>query len=65
MFLKALIIIVFLAIVISLVLGSRFLLNDTSSSRRLLTTLKWRIVLTGLLMVLLIYGFWSGTLTSH
>ncbi|NYS60890.1 DUF2909 family protein [Vreelandella salicampi] len=65
MLLKTLIVIVFVAIVISLAVGSRFLLHDAPSSRRLLITLKWRIGLTGLLMLLLIYGFWSGTLTPN
>ncbi|MYL24147.1 DUF2909 domain-containing protein [Vreelandella massiliensis] len=62
MLLKILIVIVFSAIVISLALGSRFLLYDSPTSRRLLTALKWRIGLTVCLIILIIYGFWSGIL---
>ncbi|WP_422822677.1 DUF2909 family protein [Vreelandella maris] len=43
-------------------MGAGFLLRDNSSSRRLLVSLKWRIGLACLLMVLIIFGFWSGQL---
>jgi hypothetical protein len=65
MLLKTLIVIVFAAIVISLAVGSRFLLHDDSTSRRLLTTLKWRIGLTVCLILLITYGFFSGALVSN
>lgn len=60
--LKLLIAIVFVAILISLASGARFLIRDPSPSTRLLTALKTRILLTLLLMGLLIYGFTQGQL---
>lgn len=62
MLLQLLIAAVFLAMVISLAAGAGFLLRDNGSSRRLLTSLKWRIGLACLLMALIIFGFWSGEL---
>ncbi|MCA1771558.1 MAG: twin transmembrane helix small protein [Halomonas sp.] len=63
MLLKSLIIIVFIAMLISLAVGAGYLLRDGSSSKRLLTSLKWRIGFATLLLLLIIYGFWSGQLT--
>ncbi|MBE0507840.1 MAG: DUF2909 domain-containing protein [Marinospirillum sp.] len=60
---KLLIAVVFLAILASLVAGAGFLIRDQSSSTRLLTSLKTRILLTVLLMLLLLVGFsfdWLG-----
>ncbi|WP_404377935.1 DUF2909 domain-containing protein [Vreelandella aquamarina] len=62
MWLKLLIGLVFAGMVISLAAGAGFLLRDDSSSRRLLISLKWRIGLACLLMMLLIFGFLSGEL---
>ncbi|MEA2117631.1 DUF2909 domain-containing protein [Halovibrio sp. HP20-50] len=62
MWLQLLIAAVFLAMVISLIMGAGFLLRDQTSSRRLLIALKWRIGLACLLMALIIFGFWSGQL---
>lgn len=62
MFLKSLIVIVFLAMLVSLGFGVRFLLRDDSRSRRLLTSLKIRISLALLLLALLFYGFYFGGL---
>gem|GEM_PF-614013 len=45
MWLKLLIALVFIGIVVSLAAGAGFLLHDESTSRRLLTSLKWRIAL--------------------
>ncbi|MCG7591592.1 MULTISPECIES: DUF2909 family protein [Halomonadaceae] len=62
MWLKLLIAVVFIGIVASLAAGAGFLLRDDSTSRRLLISLKWRIALTCLLIVLLLIGFLSGEL---
>ncbi|MWJ28256.1 DUF2909 family protein [Halomonas sp. ZH2S] len=62
MLLKVFIALVFFAMVISLGAGAGFLLRDDSASRRLLSSLKWRIGLGCLLMGLLLYGFLSGQL---
>jgi hypothetical protein len=48
--------------VASLAAGAGFLLHDESTSRRLLTSLKWRIALACVLMALLLFGFLSGEL---
>ncbi|MCC5904200.1 MAG: DUF2909 domain-containing protein [Halomonas sp.] len=63
MWLQLLIILVFIGILTSLAIGAGFLLRDSSKSKRLLVSLKWRIGLTCLLMALLVFGFWSGELS--
>ncbi|WP_081948798.1 DUF2909 family protein [Litchfieldella xinjiangensis] len=60
--LKALIAVVFLAMVTSLAAGAGFLLRDQSRSRRVLTSLKARVALATLLLALLLYGFYIGDL---
>lgn len=60
--LKALIALVFLAMLTSLVAGAGFLLRDQSRSRRLLTSLKVRVAMASLLLALLLYGFYIGDL---
>ncbi|MGM0616232.1 MAG: DUF2909 domain-containing protein [Pseudomonadota bacterium] len=55
--LKLLIALTFIAMLASLAAGAGFLLKDASSSRRTLTSLKLRITLAVVLMLLLIYGF--------
>ncbi|HAO02424.1 MAG TPA: DUF2909 domain-containing protein [Halomonas sp.] len=62
MWLKLLIALVFIGMVASLAAGAGFLLHDESTSRRLLTSLKWRIALACVLMALLLFGFLSGEL---
>lgn len=60
--LKILIALVFIGILISLAAGAGFLIKDQSRSTRLLTSLKTRVALTSLLIILLVYGFWYGSL---
>lgn len=60
--LKLLIALTFIAMLVSLAAGAGFLLKDASTSRRTLTSLKLRISLAVLLMVLLVYGFSQGVL---
>ncbi|GEN22165.1 hypothetical protein HCU01_01140 [Halomonas cupida] len=62
MLLKTLIAVVFIAMLASLAAGAGFLLKDDSQSRRLLTSLKIRVCLAALLVVLLAYGFFGGPL---
>ncbi|MGM0785797.1 MAG: DUF2909 family protein [Pseudomonadota bacterium] len=62
MLLKALIAAAFIAIVASIAAGAGFLLTDDTRSRRLLVSLKVRIVLTLVLLALLLYGFLLGDL---
>lgn len=61
--LKLLIAITFIAMLVSLAAGAGFLLKDASTSKRTLTSLKLRISLAVLLMLLLVYGFSQGILT--
>ncbi|GEK71827.1 MULTISPECIES: DUF2909 family protein [Halomonas] len=62
MLFKTLIALVFLAMVASLVAGAGFLIKDGGRSRRVLVSLKLRVVLATLLLVLLFYGFHVGHL---
>lgn len=62
MFLKSLIALVFIGMLASLVAGAGFLLRDGSRSRRLLTSLKWRVGLAVCLVILLVMGFSTGML---
>ncbi|QFU01787.1 hypothetical protein FIU83_09055 [Halomonas sp. THAF5a] len=62
MLLKIMIALVFLAMVISLAAGAGFLIRDGGRSRRVLVSLKWRVGLAALLLVLLGYGFYLGDL---
>lgn len=62
MLLKILIALVFMAMVASLATGAGFLLRDGSGSRRLLISLKVRVCLAALLLALLFYGFYAGSL---
>ena len=63
MLLQLLIAAVFFAMVISLAAGAGFLLRDNGSSRRLLTSLKWRIGLA----CLLAFGqaSWGNSVKAH
>ena len=60
--LKVLIAIVFIAMLVSLMAGAGFLVRDESQSRRLLVSLKVRISLGVILILLLLYGFYIGEL---
>ena len=64
--LKIIIVVLFIAIIISLTSGLRFLLKDVGSdSKRTLYALGIRVVLTILLLITLFYGFYSGQLRSN
>ncbi|HSH48746.1 MAG TPA: DUF2909 family protein [Halomonas sp.] len=62
MLLKTLILLVFISMVVSLAIGAGFLIRDGGRSRRVLTSLKFRIALGALLFILLAYGFLFGGL---
>lgn len=59
--LKILILLTFLLMLISLITGAGFLIRDDSQSRRLLTSLKTRVSLATILVVLLILYFLPQT----
>lgn len=61
---KIVILIVLLLALISLGSGFFFLLKDGTKSTRLLTSLKYRIGLTILLIILVTYGFWTGQIVT-
>nr|WP_300309324.1 DUF2909 domain-containing protein [Halomonas sp.] len=62
MLIKLLIAVVFIAMLASLAAGVGFLLKDGSKSHRLLTSLKIRVTLASVLLILLFYGFYLGEL---
>jgi hypothetical protein len=62
MLLKAIIIILLIALVVSLGSGLVFLFKDVGSTRRTLHSLGVRITLAAALMLTVIYGFFSGQL---
>lgn len=65
MWLKVVIVILFVALVISLFTSLGFLIKDKGSSRRTWNTLTVRIVLAALLMGVIFYGVVTGKLGSN
>ncbi|MES2819261.1 MAG: twin transmembrane helix small protein [Pseudomonadota bacterium] len=63
--LKAAIILLFVATLISLFSGLFFLVKDEGRTSRVLNSLITRISLTVLTVLLLAYGFYSGQLVSQ
>ena len=63
--LKAAIVLMLLATVISLFSGLFFLVKDDENSTRLLTALKIRVSLAAITLALVAWGFYSGQLVSH
>ena len=65
MLLKTIIVVLFIAVVISLFSGLRFLVKDLGNSkRRLLFALGLRISLAALLIATIFYGAYTGQLSS-
>lgn len=63
--LKAAIVLMLLATVVSLFSGLLFLVKDDDNSTRLLTALKIRVSLAAITLALVTWGFYSGQLVSH
>jgi FtsH-binding integral membrane protein len=63
--LKAAIVFMLLATIVSLFSGLFFLVKDQGNSSRLVTALTVRVVLAGLTLALVTWGFYSGQLVSH
>jgi hypothetical protein len=63
--LKAAIILLLLATLISLFSGLFFLVKDESRSMRVVNALTVRVILTSLTVALIAWGFYSGQLVSH
>lgn len=62
MWLKPLIVVLFIAILISLGTGMIYLLQDKGSTDRTRKALGIRITLAALLIACVVYGLWSGQL---
>jgi len=62
---KYIIVILFLAILASLCSSFFFLMKDDSKSHRTVNMLFVRVGLTITLILVLVYGFYSGELTPH
>jgi hypothetical protein len=62
---KFLLLLLFIGAVVSLFGGLFFLIRDRGSSRRIVYSLSLRVLFFVLLLVLLVYGFFSGQLVSH
>jgi hypothetical protein len=65
MWIKVIIVLLFVALVVSLFSGYVFLLKDKGSSNRTWSSLSVRLVLAALLMGFLIYGVYTGQLGSN
>ncbi len=63
--LKAAIILLLLATLVSLFSGLFFLVKDEGRSSRLVNALTVRVTLTALTVGLIAWGFYSGQLTPH
>ena len=65
MLIKSLIVLVLIAILISLFSGMVFLVKDNGQSKRTVTALTVRIVLSVALFILLIVAFATGLIQPH
>lgn len=63
--LKAAIVFLLLATIVSLFSGLFFLVKDQGNSSRLVNALTVRVVLAGLTLALVTWGFYSGQLVTH
>jgi Protein of unknown function (DUF2909) len=63
--LKAAIVLMLIATVISLFSGLFFLVKDDSSSNRVVKALTVRVCLAAATVILIAWGFYSGQLVSH
>ena len=63
--LKAAIVLMLIATVVSLFSGLFFLVKDDSRSNRLVIALSVRVTLAALTLGLIAWGFFSGQLASH
>ena len=63
--LKAAIVLLLLATLVSLFSGLFFLVKHEGKTSRVVNTLTVRVTLTGLTVALIAWGFYSGQLVSH
>lgn len=62
---RAVAVLIFVIIVITLFTSLFFLLRDRGQTKRTANTLMLRVILSAALILLLLYGFLSGHLHSH
>ena len=65
MSLKLLLLLLFAAVVISLFSGLLFLIKDQGQSHRTVNSLFFRVSFSVLIVVVLIYGFYTGEISPH
>lgn len=65
MVLKTLILILFLAIIVTLFSGLYFMLRDQGRTHRTVNSLIIRVGIAALLILVLLYGFYTGDLAMH
>ncbi|MDB6142532.1 MAG: major facilitator superfamily permease [Pseudomonas sp.] len=63
--LKAAIVLMLIATIISLFSGLFFLVKDDSSSNRVVKALTVRVCLAAITVILIAWGFYSGQLVTH
>ncbi|MGO1462414.1 MAG: twin transmembrane helix small protein [Marinobacter sp.] len=63
--LKALIIILMLAVIFSLFSGLFFLIKDGGKTNRVVNSLAVRVALSVLLLIVILLSLWQGSLTLH
>lgn len=65
MSLKLLLLVLFAAVVLSLFSGLFFLIKDQGKTQRTVNSLFFRVAFSVLIILVLIYGFYTGELTPH
>lgn len=65
MSLKLLLLLLFCAVVLSLFSGLFFLIRDQGKSNRTVNSLFLRVAFSVLIIVVLLYGFYTGEITPH
>ncbi|WP_336367790.1 twin transmembrane helix small protein [Marinobacter sp. C2H3] len=63
--LKAIIVLLLLAVIASLFSGLFFLIRDGGKTRRVVHSLALRVLLSVLLLIVIILALWQGGLTLH
>lgn len=65
MSLKLLLLVLFIAVVLSLFTGLFFLIRDQGQSHRTVNSLFFRVAFSALIILVLLYGFYTGELKPH
>ncbi|WP_415899940.1 twin transmembrane helix small protein [Neptuniibacter sp. QD48_11] len=65
MSLKLLLLLLFMAVLISLFSGLYFLVRDQAQSHRTVNSLFFRVTFSVMIIAVLIYGFYTGEIVPH